>query len=311
MRTQANRGVPPEEHPRHKLIANWESVRLFLEVARSGSFRSAADRTDHSLNALRRRIADLERQLGATLLTRHVDGVRMTPEGEQILAAAERMEAASFDLARVRDQVFPYLSGEVHVAVTEGLGAFWLAPRLVELQRAHPRLLIDLSCAMRSADVLRLEADVAIQLTKPTAPDLKLTKLGRLHSMPFASRSYIDTYGTPTSIRDLLNHRLVLQVAEQTAMQETYDRLLPGVPQVGLVAMRTNVSSAHYWAIAKGAGIGWLPTYATAIGARAVPLDLELRFSFDIWITYHPNANKIPRIRRVIDWVISSFSTLR
>jgi hypothetical protein len=71
------------------------------------------------------------------------------------------------------------------------------------------------------------------------------------------------------------------------------------------------VSSAHYWAIAKGAGIGWLPTYAGAIGARVAPIDLglDLLFAFDIWLTYHPDANRIPRIRKTIDWIIASFDS--
>ena len=310
MQPRSRRGVPPAEHledRRRSLLPDWDAIRVFLEVVRAGSFRAASERLGLSVNTICRRVNELEHQLGATLLTRHVDGVRTTSEGAQILSAAERMEAASFGLVRANDRAANTLSGEVRIAVTEGLGTFWLAPRLVEFQRAYPRLLVDLSCAMRSADVLRLEADAAVQLSRPTSPDLKVVRLGRLHSMPFVGRSYIDTYGLPHSIEDLPNHRIVLQIAEQTATQEFYNRLFPGVPQPGFVAVRTNVSSAHYWAIAKGAGIGMLPTYASAIGARVVPVDLDLRVAFDVWLTYHPDARRIPRARRMIDWIIESF----
>jgi DNA-binding transcriptional LysR family regulator len=306
------RGVPLTE--RHESTSSaatpdWESVRIFLEVVRRGSFRSAAEQLGQSVNVLRRRIDELEHQMNATLLTRHVDGVRTTTEGEQIFVAAQQMEAASFNLIRARDRAVPSFAGEVRVAVTEGLGTFWLAPRLVEFQRSYPRLLIDLNCAMRSADVLRLEAEAAVQLTKPTAPDLKVLRLGRLHAILFAGQSYIDTYGRPRTREDLCKHRFVFQAADQVASQEAYETLFPGVPQGGFVAVRTNVSSAHYWTIAKGAGIGWLPTYSYAIGGRVVPLDVDpaLRFSFDIWLTYHPDANRIPRIRKTIDWIIGSF----
>ncbi|MBZ6078883.1 LysR family transcriptional regulator [Microvirga puerhi] len=309
MQPKSQRGVPAVEHETPAALGrpDWDGIRIFLEVARRGSFRSAAEHLDQSINALRRRIDDLERKLGTVLLTRHVDGIRVTVEGSKILAVAERMEAAAYDIARVRDQALPVLSGEVRIAVTEGLGTFWLAPRLVEFQRSYPRLIIDLSCAMRSADVLRMEADASVQLTQPTAPDLKIVKLGRLHSMPYVARSYIDTYGIPHQLQDILHHRVVLQLAEQTTTQEVFAKLAGGVPQEGFVAMRTNVSSAHYWAIAKGAGIGWLPTYASAIGARIIPLDLDLRFSFDIWLTYHPDAKRIPRVQRCIEWIIESF----
>jgi DNA-binding transcriptional LysR family regulator len=309
MHLKAHRGVPRQEHPDQSgsSTPDWESVRVFLEVTRRGSFRSAAEHLGQSINALRRRIEDLEAQFGVTLLTRHVDGVRATSEGNEILQAAMKMEAAAFGLVRARDRAAPSLSGEVKIAVTEGLGTFWLAPRLTEFQRAHPQLLVDLSCEMRSADVLRLEADVAVQLTKPTAPDLKIVKLGRLHSMPFAGRSYIETYGVPKTLEEMRRHRLVLQMADQTQTNELYEQLFPGVPHQGFVALRTNVSSAHLWAISKGAGIGWLPTYVHAIAARITPVDVDVRFPFDIWLTYHPDAGRIPRVRRMIDWIVDAF----
>ncbi|MCZ7661226.1 MAG: LysR family transcriptional regulator [Xanthobacteraceae bacterium] len=312
MQPLQDRGVPISERDGGPgSTPDWEAVHIFLEVARQGSFRSAADHLGLSINALRRRISELEHQLGVQLFTRHVDGVRITSEGEEILAAARKMELASFGLIRARDRSAPAVAGEVRLAVTEGLGTFWLAPRLVEFQRAYPKLIVDLSCAMRSADVLRLEADASVQLTKPTNPDLKIVKLGRLHSMPFAGKSYIDTYGIPKDVQDGLKHRLVLQVAEQTATQELFERIYPGVTHEGFVALRTNVSSAHYWSIAKGAGIGFLPTYAQAIGARVVPVDVGLHFHFDIWLTYHADGGRIPRVRKMIDWLIEAFDPKR
>jgi DNA-binding transcriptional LysR family regulator len=311
MRPLQQRGVPIPEHEAwgpSTATPDWDSIRIFLEVARRGSFRSAAEQLGQSINSLRRRITELEYKLGVTLFTRHVDGVRPTAEGGEIFEAARRMEHESFGLIRARDRASPSLAGEVRLAVTEGLGTFWLAPRLVEFQRTHPKLLVDLKCATQSADVLRLEADASVQLTKPTNPDLKIVKLARLHSMPFAGQSYIDTYGAPKSLDELFkHHRIVLQVSEQTAMQEIYDQLAPDIPQVGFVALRTNVGSAHLWSIAKGAGIGWLPTYVPAIAARIVPVELDLRFEFDVWLTYHPDAVRIPRVRRMIDWLIDAF----
>jgi DNA-binding transcriptional LysR family regulator len=310
MQPLPNRGVPISQRDASAEVAStpdWETIHTFLEVVRRGSFRSASDHLGLSINALRRRISDLEHQLGVALLTRHVDGVRTTAEGAEILAAAQKMELASFGLIRARDRSNPALDGEVKLAVTEGLGTFWLAPRLIEFQRAYPKLLVDLNCAMQSADVLRLQADAAVQLTKPENPDVKIVKLGRLHSMPFAAPSYISVYGAPRTLEELFKHRVVLQIAEQTAMKEIYDRIAPGVPQAGFVAMRNNVSSAHIWAISKGAGIGWAPTYVHAIGGRMVPIELDLHFAFDIWLTYHPDAARIPRVRRMIDWIIDSF----
>jgi DNA-binding transcriptional LysR family regulator len=288
-------------------MANWDLVRVFLEVARIGSFRAAAEQLNMSANFLSKRISLLERAYKTTLMTRHVDGIRLTPEGRQVLEAAKRMEEASFGLDRALSQATPALSGEVRLAVTEGLGTFWLAPRLVEFQRAYPGLLVDLKCEMRSADVLRLEADVAVQLQEPENPDLKRIKIGRLHIMPFVSPSYVDIYGMPKDEDDIRqNHRIVLQDADQTKGKELYDKYAHR-EQVGFVAMRNNVSTAHLWSIAKGAGIGWLPTYVPALGDPLIPLDIGYKFELDIWLAYHPDAKKIPRVRQLIDWTVQSF----
>jgi DNA-binding transcriptional LysR family regulator len=288
-------------------MASWDLVRVFLEVARIGSFRAAAEQLNMSANFLSKRISLLERAYKTTLMTRHVDGIRLTPEGRQVLEAAKRMEEASFGLDRALSQATPALSGEVRLAVTEGLGTFWLAPRLVEFQRAYPGLLVDLKCEMRSADVLRLEADVAVQLQEPENPDLKRIKIGRLHIMPFVSPSYVDVYGMPKDEDDIRqNHRIVLQDADQTKGKELYDKYAHR-EQIGFVAMRNNVSTAHLWSIAKGAGIGWLPTYVPALGDPLIPLDIGYKFELDIWLAYHPDAKKIPRVRQLIDWTVQSF----
>ena len=310
MRLALERGVPQEE--RHKAalgsLTDWDAARIFLEVVRCGSFRSAAERLELSINVVRRRIGDFERQLGATLFTRDVHGTRLTDEGSLVVAAVERMEAASFDLIRAGDSVANTLSGEVRVAVTEGLGTFWLAPRLVEFQQSFPNILVDLQCTMRSADVSRHEADVAIHLSQPAALDVKLVRLGRIHLMFFASQKYIETYGAPRTADELVKHRLVLQVADQTPAKEAFEGLFPGHSQRDLLVMKTNVSSANYWAVANGAGIGAFPTYACALGGKMIPLEIELRQPYDIWLSYHPGSGRIPRVRHMIDWLIEAFN---
>jgi DNA-binding transcriptional LysR family regulator len=288
-------------------MANWDLVRIFLAVARTGSFRAAASQLGMSANFLSKRISVLENTYKTPLMTRHVDGIRLTPEGEAVLDAAKRMEEASFGLDRALSRATQALTGEVRLAVTEGLGTFWLAPRLVEFQRVYSGLLVDLKCEMRSADVLRLEADVAVQLEEPGNPNLKRVKIGRLHIMPFVSPSYVEIYGMPKDLEDLQqNHRMVIQDAEQTKGKEMYERHAVR-EQLGFVAMRNNVSSAHVWAVSKGAGIGWLPTYIPAIAGPLIPLDLGIKFPLDIWLTYHPDAKRIPRVKQLIDWTIQAF----
>jgi DNA-binding transcriptional LysR family regulator len=287
-------------------------VRIFLEVARSGSFRTAAHRLNMTGHGIAKRIEHLERQIGAVLFTRHRDGVRLTADGQQVLLCAERMEEASRGFVRRRGRLAQPLRGEVRIAATEGLGTFWVTPRLLEFARAHPEILIDLHCSMQRPDelIVRAQADLAIQIEQPAARDLITRRLGRMHIMPCASKSYIATYGMPTAQREVSErHRIVMMYADQGKGSEHYDEMFPDKPQVGFMAMRTNVSTALYAAIVNGVAVGWLPTYCFAIGAPVVPLDIDWVYSFDIWLSYHPDTGQVPRIRRMIDWAIGIFDS--
>src|ERR1700744_3403987 len=121
MRLALERGVPQEERGKTALgsLTDWDAARVFLEVVRCGIFRSAAERLSLSINVVRRRIDDFERQVGATLFTRDGQGARLTEDGALVVSAVERMEAASFELLRAGDSLANAASGEVRVAVTE------------------------------------------------------------------------------------------------------------------------------------------------------------------------------------------------
>jgi hypothetical protein len=39
-----------------------------------------------------------------------------------------------------------------------------------------------------------------------------------------------------------------------------------------------------------------------------IPLDIDARWPLDIWLSYHPGSGRIPRVRRMIDWLIEAFN---
>jgi DNA-binding transcriptional LysR family regulator len=289
---------------------NWEDLRLFLEVARSGSFRKAADSTGVSSNTLMRRIALLETMLGHTLLARNASGVRLTSEGHNVATIGERLRAEAVALERMVKSGSRSLSGVVKVAVTEGIGTFWIIPRLVDFQQRHPELTIDLFCDMRLADVSSHEADIAVQLERPVESGLVVTRLGYLHVMLFASDDYIRRHGTPSCVEDLANYHFVEQVAPQVP-SEMVKQVIPNPFGKHFVSFRANTSTAHAYAISRGAGIGLLPTYAQAITRRVRPVNIDFHLRRDIWLTFHPKGRNLKRVRAAVNWLRESFDPNR
>jgi DNA-binding transcriptional LysR family regulator len=199
------------------------------------------------------------------------------------------------------------VEGEVQLAITEGLGTGWILPQAPEFLRENPKLTLNLRCKQTPPDLLRVEADISVQLERPKAADLKVMKLGCLHMMYFASQPYIDLHGCPKSRADLENHRLVVLSDDQGRWENVYGNDLPGILPSQIVALRNSVSSVHFWSVVRGAGIGSLPTYVQAIGAGLVPLELGEMAKHEIWLTYRSDAKRIARFRKTIEWIVRAF----
>ena len=163
---------------------------------------------------------------------------------------------------------------------------------------------------MRSADLSSHQADVAVQLDPPAAKELVVTRLGYLHLMLFASDEYLRLHGTPSSVEDLINYHVVEQVAPQVP-SEMVKTLVPNPFARHFVTFRANTSTAHAYAISRGAGIGLLPTYARAITRKVRPVEVDFKLRRDIWLAYHPKVRPIKRVRAAIDWLRQAFDPIR
>lgn len=285
---------------------SWDDLKIFLACARSLSFRSAAKSLGLTSSTVVRRISALEENLGIQLFDRLPNGVQMTREGARLVSSANQIEQGAFDFQRRIKTFDARKRGIVRISATEGIGSYWLMPRLIEFQRGNPMMVIDLALSEDIADVSRMEADVAIQFEEPTNPNVMRRRLASLHIYPYASRRYLDVYGMPESKQEMQDHRLIDQVGPQLD-NDAWPRLLGLEDIEGVVAIRTNSSAAHFYAVERGAGIGGLPTFASALGANLVPLDVGIHHRMDIWMTYHPDARRTPRVATMIDWLTGAF----
>ncbi len=288
---------------------SWDDLRVFVVVARTLSFRKAATALRTSSSTIMRRMERLEDTLGFRLFDRLPDGVGLTAEGHSVYATAQQMERASHTLRASLDRDLT-TRGTVRCSITEGLGTLWVLPHLVQFNRAHPSTVVELRCSMELADVLRMEADVAVQLTKPDRPDVKAARIGRMHIYPFASKRYTDVFGLPASRDEIRHHRLVDQQAPQVD-QDVTGRVL-NMPSIeGIVALRTNSSAAHLHAIELGMGIGGLPTYLAVLSPELIPVDIGVRHQVDVWMSYHPDARSVRRVALFNDWLRTLFDPKR
>jgi DNA-binding transcriptional LysR family regulator len=305
MQQLLHRGAAVTHHRTDEpLSASWDDLRSFLACAKYKSFRNAAEELGVTSTTLMRRIDRLEECIGCKLFLRDQSGLTLSDEGAAMIGDVMEMERHAFNIFR-RAARSDDTAGTVRVAVTEGPGNFWILPRLIDFQKTYRKITVDLRCAMEQADVARLEADIAIQLERPTNPDLIVTKLGRLHIYAFVSEEYRKLHGVP-SLAEIRNHRLVLQHAPQVD-DSAYARVLGLTSLEGIVGIKTNSSIGVLYAVERGAGMGFLPTSSVAMGASLVAVDLGVHHHADLWLTYHKEFRNSDRHKIVIDWLRKIF----
>ena len=79
---------------------DWDNLRYFLELARTGTLVSAARRLAVDHTTVARRIQALEKEMGLALFSREAGGHRLTEAGRRLQPQAEAMEEAFLAVER-------------------------------------------------------------------------------------------------------------------------------------------------------------------------------------------------------------------
>lgn len=284
-----------------------DDIRVFLEIAKQGSLRSAATELSTSPNSLTRRLDAFEHAIQQQLFVRGTAGMSMTKEGRDLLERAKEFDLEAQGLMSHLSGLRKNRRKKVVVYVTEGLGTFWLMPRLVEFYEKHPNILIDFRCQMKPADFTCDDVDVAVQLDSPDFESVSSECIGHLHIMLFSSVKYHHEHGSPQAVSELKNYHYVEQLSEQLA-QKGVEEYIPNARE-DFVSMQTNTSSSHAYAIARGAGIGPLPSYARAITTQLIPVCREFGFSREIFLVSDTKKKQPSHVKTVVKWIEKSFDS--
>ena len=242
---------------------DWDKLRIFHAVADKGSLTHAGEVLHLSQSAVSRQIRSLEESLSVTLFHRHARGLILTEQGELLFDATmqmvRRLDAAAARIRDSEDEVF----GELRVTTTTGFGTLWLAPRLATLYAKYPALKIDLMLEERVLDLPMREADVAIRMKEPTQSDLIRKRLMQIRMRLYASPKYLADHGTPKTMDDMTQHRLISQHAGTA--QVAAGALL--VAELMTHDIPSTLTVNNYFGVLQGVlnhlGIGVLPDYIT------------------------------------------------
>ncbi len=289
---------------------DWDKLKVFHAAAEAGSFTHAGEQLGLSQSAVSRQVSALEQELSVSLFHRHARGLILTEQGELLYRTAHevfmKLESARAQLSDSREK--PH--GELKVTTTPGMGIHWLTPRLGEFLDLYPDIRVTLITTDEELDLAMREADVAIRLRQPTQPDLIQRKLFSVHFHACASPDYLKRFGTPHSLEELDEHRLVVLGGSTVPLYFENRKWLAEAGRNGKAArtpqLLINNVLGLLRACQRGVGIALLPDYLVEENGGLVQLFGEDDApGLDAYFVYPEELKSVARVQVFRDFLVS------
>lgn len=283
------------------------ALEAFVQVARTGSVKAAAEELALSTPALSRRIQALERYLGTLLFDRKHQQIELNPDGRRLLAEiAPALDALG---AAVEAMSGPQRPMRVRLGVLPLFATQRLMPRLGELRAAHPAIHLDIDTSPNAIARLGDGLDAAIVLAIGSDPLLYTRPLDSDEIMLIASRDRLEGPRALRTPADIANETILIH----RDMATNFDRwkLAFDVPDLQPAAFDYYDSGPLMLeAAAQGIGIAVMhgrhlqrsqdPRIGQLFGERRV--ESPYRYYF----VCRPKALEQRAVRAFHDWVIAA-----
>lgn len=282
---------------------DWDDLRFFLAVARSGRLTLAARRLGADHATVSRRISSLETSLKAKLFERRPQGYTLTAHGERLLAKAESMETDALAIQSEIGGADMALSGVVRIGAPDGFGTLFLAPRLARFATMSPALEVQLVAMPRLLSLSKREADIAITLAPPKEGKIVARKLTDYRLGLYASPAYLKSAKPIAATDDLHGHSVIGYIDDLIFAPE-----LDYLDEVSKGLRATTQSSnlnAQMELAAAGGGVCVLPHFMVAGRSGLVPvLPDKVRIQRTFWLVVHADLKDVARVRTTIDFIV-------
>jgi DNA-binding transcriptional LysR family regulator len=243
------------------------AARVFIEVAERGSLTQAAERLEMSQAMVSRYLAAMEEWVDARLLHRTTRRIGLTDAGQAALSSCRQLLELAEDVRHLAGNRNREPQGKLRVATSSSFAEAQLTAAVVDFQRLHTRVQVELLVADRAVDLVEDRIDLAVRLTNALDPTVVARPLAQCRSVLCATPEYLARHGHPASIDELKFHHFITHAfGAGTQYRFQYDGQTIEVPANG--TLFTNETAVLRRAVLAGAGLGMLPTYYVADDLR-------------------------------------------
>lgn len=285
---------------------DWNDLRFFLGVARTGSLTRTASNLKVSQSTVSRRIAALEANLRTRLFARHQTGYSLTDQGRDLVRQAAAIEESIKALQLAASGLDASTSGTVRLATAENLATHLIIPALPRFTQRYPDIRLQIVTGVGTVELVRHEADMALRLVRPERGNLKVQKAGTMASAVFGSAAYLRRHPAPKA--DPLAGRRFVTWDDAYAHLPSARWLEKTQPNIESALVTTSVA-AQLAAARAGLGLAVLPCFLAAMDDKLTQVIPPAQvFTEDLWLVTHADLSASARIRAVGEFLANTIS---
>jgi len=266
---------------------NWDDLRLFLAVARTGSISGAARQLGVQHSTVSRRIRQFEQKLGTRLLERKSGRYELTQAGENVKEASGRIEREVLGVDGTLLDKDAQQVGPLKVAALNNMASTVLMPMFARFSKQRPQVELHIIVSNIDASLSQREADVAIRLTNTPTDTLIGKRIVTVASSIYGSRSYINQLhkqgGEPRWIG-----------VECCGFHKTWTKQLSsGLPH----NFYSDDTQLTHSAIKEGLGVSILPCFMGDTDPELVRYsEPDPAYNLGLWVLIHPDLKRTARV---------------
>lgn len=290
------------------MIDRFDAMAVLLTVVEAGSLSAGARRLRAPLATISRKVADLERHLGAKLLLRTSRRLVLTEAGQAYVAAVRRILAQLEEAERQAAGEYSAPIGELHVTAPVVFGERHLLPVALGFLAKYPGITLRLMLADQQVSLVQEQIDVALRIGHLAESALIATRVGAVQRVICASPDYLARCGVPRRPEDLAGHDGIVFQGFAIAPEWRYQRDSAAFAVEPRPRLAVNTTGAAIQAALDGLGIIRVLSYQVAEELRDGRLQALLKEfapdSLPVSLVY-PAGELLPlKVRSFLDWTV-------
>lgn len=289
-----------------------EDMRIFAEAVDAQSFTAAAEKLGLSKQFVSKRIAALEKRLGARLLVRTTRRLRVTDLGLAYHERAQRILLEVDDAEQMIASQTAVPRGTLRLSAPMTFATLHLGPLIPEFMQRHPEVSVELELNDRTVDLIGEGYDMAVRIGTLADSSLVARRIAPVELITCASPAYLGVHGTPAVPDQLGAHDCLIY---GHVRRSEWAFRVAGHPRKVTVSgrMRANNGEMLCNAAIKNMGIANLPDFivaaALADGRLVEVLGAFRPVGYTVYAVYPQHRQSSLLVRAFSDFLVERFRT--